>query len=82
MRFTEEDFLSSVTALPSQLYELSVINPLESVSSRTSDREFYLLHVTLPVVAGLGLATVFIIICSVNDMWYDFIQEILNNKPK
>ena len=78
--FSQEDFLSSSRALPSQLFSLSVMRPLESVPSRVTLRQFYLLHVTVPVLTALGLTTVFIILCSINNMWYDFIKDVLNNK--
>ena len=80
--FSETTFLASTTALPSHLYQLAEIEPLSSVNSRTVDRYFYLTHVTLPVVAVLGLTTVFIVICSVNNMWYDFIKDVISNKQK
>ena len=80
--FPQPDFLASTRALPSQLYELSVIEPLDSVNSRTTDSYFYLTHVTLPVVTVLGLVTVFIVVCSVNNMWYDFIKDVVNNKQR
>ena len=78
--FSQEDFLSSSRALPSQLFPLSVTRPLESVPSRVTLRQFYLLHVTVPVLTALGLTTVFIVLCSINNMWYDFIKDVLNNK--
>ena len=77
---TDDWSLASTVALPSQLYELGHIEPLSSVNSRTTDRYFYLSHVTLPVVAVLGLTSVFIMVCSVNNMWYDFIKEVVSNK--
>ena len=82
INFSQEDFLSPTLALPSRLFSLSLIRPLESVPSRISHRDFYLLHVTIPVVGVLSLTTIFIVICSVNNMWYDFINEILNIKQK
>ena len=78
--FSEPTFLASTRALPSHLYQLGEIEPLSSVNSRTTDRYFYLTHVTLPVVAVLGLTSVFIVICSVNNMWYDFIKDVVGNK--
>ena len=80
--FPQPEFLAPTRALPSQLYELSLIQPLETVNSRTTDRHFYLTHVTLPVATVLGLATLFIMLCSVNNMWYDFIKEVVNNKQR
>lgn len=80
--FPQPEFLASTRALPSQLYELGHIEPLSSVNSRTTDRYFYLSHVTLPVVAVLGLASVFIMLCSVNNMWYDFIKDVVSNKQR
>ena len=80
--FPQPEFLASTVALPSQLYELGHIEPLSSVNSRTTDRYFYLSHVTLPVVAVLGLTSVFIMVCSVNNMWYDFIKDVVSNKQR
>ena len=78
--FSQPDFLASTRALPSSLYSLSEIQPLSSVNSRTTDRYFYLSHVTLPVVIVMGLATIFIMLCSVNNMWYNFIKDVVNVK--
>ena len=80
--FSEPTLLASTTALPSHLYQLAEIEPLSSVNSRTVDGYFYLTRVTLPVVAGLGLTTLFIVVCSVNNMWYNFIKDVVGNKQK
>ena len=78
--FPGPDLLAATRALPSQLYELGEVEPLSSVPSQVTDRYLYLTTVTLPVVTGLALTTVFIVVCSVNNVWYNFIKDVVNNK--
>ena len=64
-----------VLALPAHLADLSNINPLERIKTDVSPRERYLLHITVPAVLVTILTVTMVILCTLNNRWYNFIES-------
>ena len=64
-----------VLTLPAHLADLSKINPLERIETVVSPRERYLLHITVPAVLATIVTVTIVILCTLNNRWYNFIES-------
>jgi hypothetical protein len=70
-----DTLLSPITAMPGQIADFSIINPLEKIATKLSQPKLYMVTITIPVVIStIGIFSV-IIMCSMNSRWYNFIQH-------
>ena len=72
--------LSSIIAMPGQISDFSIINPLEKIATKFSQPKLYLLTITIPVVFFTIVIFSIIILCSINSRWYNFIQQRISKK--
>ena len=78
--FSKDTLLSSIIAMPGQISDFSIINPLENIATKISQPKLYLLTVTAPVVICTVIIFTTIILCSMNNRWYNFIQHSIRKK--
>ena len=75
-----DTLLSTIIAMPGQISELSIINPLEKIATKISQPKLYLLTITIPLVISTVIIFSIIILCSINNRWYNFIPGRINKK--